>query len=38
MAVVHLNDNNIMNGNEIYINELLDIFGTEIVKERNEID
>ena len=27
-----------MNGDEIYINELLDIFGTEIIKERNEID
>ncbi len=27
-----------MNGDEIFINELLDIFGTEIIKERNEID
>lgn len=27
-----------MNGDKIYINELLDIFGTEIIKERNEID
>jgi hypothetical protein len=38
MAVIHLNDNNITNGDEIYINEVLDIFGTEIIKERNEID
>ena len=27
-----------MNGDEIYIHELLDIFGTEIIKDRNEID
>ena len=38
MSVIHLNDNNIMNGDEIYIHELLDIFGTEIIKDRNEID
>ena len=38
LAVIHLNDNNIMSGSEIYINDLLDIFGTEIIKVQNEID